>query len=270
MSWTVREEDSLAEIHGFSDHQPDETTVEIALTEAAKACGAALPEFDISRIANRNWVAENIKQFPPQTAGRFFVFGSEYNGPVPAGKLGLCIPAGIAFGSGDHGSTLGCLRAIDSLRDRAVNRALDMGCGSGILSVAIAKRWPATILAADFDPDAVMVTAANAARNGKTKSIRAIKATGYAHRTVISSSYDLIVSNILARPLMRMAADLAHHLLPGGTAILSGLLLKDGYQVLAAHRRQGLILHDRIVVDGWLTLVMKKNCRRAHLVSGKR
>jgi ribosomal protein L11 methyltransferase len=258
VGWTAREEDHDADINGFAQHAPDETTLKAALKEIAQAINTKPPEFKIIPIANRNWVAENIKNFPPLTAGQFFICGTEYDGNTPAGKTVLQVPAGIAFGSGNHGSTKGCLLAIDHIKDRSINRALDMGCGSGILSLAIAKRWPARIVASDIDSDAVDVTQENAIRNATGRAILAVRAAGYDHPDVRGHRYDLIVSNILVRTLTRQSTDLARYLRPGGTAILSGLLLKDGVRVVAAHRRQGLYLHRRIIVDGWLTLVMRK------------
>lgn len=258
ISWTDREEDSQATINAFAQHQPERSALEAALAVIALSLNIPTPDFDISQIAVRNWLADNIKQFPPLSAGRFFIYSAEFDGLVPMGKIGLRVPAGIAFGSGDHGSTKGCLLAIDGLKDKTVTRALDMGCGSGILALAMAKRWPVQIVASDLDPDSVTVTRENAAQNGVAHLIHAVHGTGYAHAAVRRNRYDLIVSNILARPLTRLAAELSRHLAPGGTVVLSGLLERDGTRVLSAHRQQGLFLKSRFRVDGWLTLVLQK------------
>jgi len=207
----------------------------------------------------RNWVLDNIKQFPPISAGRFFVHGTEYEDAVPNGQIGLRVPAGAAFGSGDHGSTKGCLLALDKMDHLPVRRALDMGCGSGILAIAMAKRWRIPVVASDIDPVSTAVTRENAEINGVARYVRCLHASGYDHPVVQAGRYDLIVSNILARPLCILARDLGRHLNPGGWAVLSGLLLGDANRIISAHHQQDLRLHSRVELGEWITIVMRKS-----------
>jgi ribosomal protein L11 methyltransferase len=226
---------------------------------AAEACAIGVPDFAVEQLPLRDWVVENLKDFAPFTVGRFFIYGADYEGAVPAAKIGLRVPAGAAFGSGEHGSTKGCLLALDWLsRRRRFRDALDMGCGSGILALAAVKLWAAPVAAFDVDPIAARQTAVNARGNGAGALIRAGCAAGYRARALHGRRFDLICANILARPLSRMAKDLARHLAPGGVTVLSGLIESDGNRVIAAHRAHGLRLRRRITVDGWLTLVMEK------------
>ncbi len=257
---THDEDGMLAEavITGFASGPPNEAAIHQAVAAAADAAQLEAPEIDIAQIRVRDWVVDNLKDFPPLTAGRYFVHGAHYEGTVPAGMIGLRIPPGAAFGTGDHGSTRGCLLALDAMRGTAPRQVLDMGCGSGILALAAAKRWREArkIVAADMDPEAVEIAAANFARNGVGNRVESVVSRGYRAAPVRRHLYDLILANILARPLTRMAGDLARHLAPGGTAILSGLVIRDAARVLAAHRRLGLFPVRRIVIDDWATLVL--------------
>ncbi len=262
VAWTHDEDGMLAEavITGFASGPPNEVAIHHAAAAAADAARLEMPEIDIAQVQVRDWVAGNLKEFPPLTAGRYFVYGAHYEATVPAGKIGLRIPPGAAFGTGDHGSTRGCLLALDAMRGAAPRHVLDMGCGSGILALAAAKRWPGArkIVAADMDPESIEIAAANFAANGVGNRVESVVSRGYQARPVRRNSYDLILANILARPLTRMAGDLARHLAPGGTAILSGLLTRDARRVLTAHRRLGLFPVRRIVIDDWTTLVLRR------------
>ncbi len=222
---------------------PIDAALGIALALAAACHGARPPEARIEHLASRNWLAANLAQFPSFGIGRFFVYGSHITERVPIGRIGLLVDAGTAFGSGRHASTAGCLTALDDLSRRRFRRPLDMGCGSGILAIAIAKLWRAPVLAADADGEAVAVTRQNARLNGVGDRVRAIRADGY-HAPGIRAArpFDLIVCNILARPIKRMAAGLARGLQPGGVAVLSGFLERDAGGVLFAHRASGLRL----------------------------
>lgn len=236
----------------------DQTAVEVALGLAAAAAGIAPPVPEFSRLPQRDWLQENLRSFPPIAAGRFFVHGSHWDGRVPPGTVPLLVDAGTAFGSGEHATTFGCLVALDRLaKRRRFARPLDMGCGSGILALAMAHLWPAPVLAADIDPESVRVARFNARRNQVAARIKAVPSDGYRNPAVTRGRpYDLIVANILARPLCRMAPRLKSHLAPGGVAVLSGLLARQERQVLNAHRAQGLRLLARVAVNGWTTLVV--------------
>jgi ribosomal protein L11 methyltransferase len=250
--------DSLWWVEGFSTSPPARTALETALAQAMAAQGWPAPTLSIERLPDTDWVEDNLRGFPPIAAGRFFVHGSHFPGRPPPGRVALKIDAGAAFGSGDHATTRGCLLAIDGLlRRRHPRRALDLGCGSGILAMALAKAAAIPVLAADIDDVAVRVARRNAARNGVAARLRVQVSAGYRHRGISRRRpFDLIVANILAGPLQRLAAALAAHLAADGIAVLSGLLRRQEAAVLAAHRRQGLSLYARLRLQGWSTLVL--------------
>jgi len=228
------------------------------LALAAAAAGGTLAEFGEESLPARDWLAENQLSFPPLRVGRFFVYGSHYDGKVPAGAIGIAVDAATAFGTGEHPSTRGCLLALERLaRRQGFHRLLDIGTGTGILSIAAAKLLHRPVLAGDIDRRAICVARRNAVRNGVTGMVQYRAAQGYRDRLIRKSRYDLVLSNILARPLAVMAADLAHRLAPGGRAVLSGLLRRQEPIVLAPHRGCGIVLDYRLVIDGWSTLVMR-------------
>lgn len=246
-------------LEAVSRHPLDRRQIEDRLALAAAAVGLAAPPAVIERIADTDWVLASLRDFPPIRAGRFFVHGSHFAGVPPGGSVPLRIDAGTAFGSGEHATTQGCLTAIDRLlRRRRFRHPLDLGCGSGILAIAMAKAGRgARVRAADIDPVAVKVAALNARLN--RVRLQAQPSDGYRSRFVARHRpYDLVAANILARPLASMAADLRRHLAPGGVAVLSGLLVGQERLVLAAHRRQGLVLAARIRINGWSTLVIRR------------
>jgi ribosomal protein L11 methyltransferase len=244
-------------VEGLSRDQPNRALLEAALILVAPASTITL-----ERMTARDWLRENQAGFPPLRAGRFFIFGSHNAAPVPRASIPILIDAATAFGTGEHATTRGCLLAVD-LMVRRPRSVLDMGCGTGILAIAAAKRWHRPVLACDIDREAVRVTLINARRNHVAGSISAKVAPGYAGRDIVRRApFDLVFANILARPLIAMAPDLARLLAPGGVAILSGLLARQAPAVLAAHRVQGLYLVSRIVLEGWHTLVVAKRENR--------
>ncbi|MBF0561582.1 MAG: 50S ribosomal protein L11 methyltransferase, partial [Alphaproteobacteria bacterium] len=228
---------------------------------AAMATDTEEPPLRITRIPARDWVSESLRGFPPLMVARYFVHGSHITSRPPVGLLPLMVDAGTAFGSGEHASTRGCLLALDRLarRRRRQALALDMGCGSGILALAIARTWHGSVQAADIDPVAVRVTTLNARLNGLAAHINAVASEGFTSKVVRRRGpYSLITANILARPLALLAPRMAHALAPGGIAILSGILVRQQRHVLNAYRTQGLVLERRIVDAPWITLVLKR------------
>jgi len=248
-------------VEGFTDAEPDEQKIKLGLRNLSEFLGQDIPTPRFDLVPPKDWVAENLAEFPPLRIERFFIAGSHFDGHRPAGTIGLTLDAGTAFGSGEHASTEGCLRALTMLgKQNSFSQILDMGCGSGILSLAAAKMWQSNITASDIDDEATRVTELNAERNGVLSFIRATCGNGYGSPLIRDGRpYDLIICNILARPLIMMAGDLSSHLKPGGGyAVLSGLLARDGNRVLAAHRSRGLRLVRRFTIRGWQTLVLKK------------
>ncbi|MEO0034406.1 MAG: hypothetical protein RLZZ501_429 [Pseudomonadota bacterium] len=245
-------------LEGFSRTPPDRAAVVAALEAIATVEGVAVPPLVIERVPGVDWVLANLRDFPPIQAGRFFVHGSHWRGQPPVAAIALEIDAGTAFGSGEHATTRGCLLALDLLaRRRPRRRVLDLGAGSGILSIAAARLWHCPVVATDIDPAAVRVMAANATHNRVRAHFTALVSDGYrAPGIARCAPYDLIFANILARPLCRFAPDLAAHLAPGGVAVLSGLLESQERRVMASHERQGLRLIRRLRVDGWATLII--------------
>lgn len=236
---------------------------EAALTSALVLAGA-LTGVTVAAtrapIAAEGWLARTYASFPEQLIGRrFAVRGTHVTAPRAAGRITLTLDAGVAFGSGEHGSTRGCLRALEGIARRRKRRILDLGTGSGILAMAAARLWGVRVRAADIDPWSVRLARRNARANGVARLVDARLADGWKSRFVRAGApYDLVLANILARPLALMAKDLGAHLAPGGTAILAGLLDKQARFVLAAHRRAGLVLVRTLREGPWTTLVVRR------------
>jgi len=251
------------QVEGLAIIKPDRAIVEAALS-LAWIDRSDPPAITLERVPARDWLAENQAGFPPLEIGRFFIFGSHFSGQVPPGRIGILIDAATAFGTGEHPTTRGCLAALDALARRRPHprRVLDMGTGTGILALAAAKSWRRRIDARDTDPEAARVAIVNARRNGAARWIAVEARGGYRDRGLKRKRpFDLVVANILARPLIEMAPDLARALAPGGIAILSGLLARQEAAVLAAHRAQGMRLLRRISTAGWNTLVVaRRSC----------
>ena len=218
----------------------------------------ALPEAQMAPLVMQDWVALVQQHFKPMRAGRFYIYGSHVETAPPPASVPILLDAGAAFGTGEHETTFGCMLALDSLlKQRRFTRILDMGCGSGLLAMAAALvQKDAQVQATDIDPISVKVARMNAQRNGLERRIHLDCGAGY-DAPLVRGQYDLILANILARPLMRMAKDLRAHLADGGIAVLSGLLTKQEAMVLFAHRQQGLRLLKRLRVGPWSVLVLK-------------
>ncbi len=245
-------------IEGFTGAEPDRDALARAFAKTAKACGIGTPKAKIKLVPPTDWLAENLADFPPRRIGRYFFHGSQDESPPPAGSVAIRLDAGAAFGSGEHPSTAGCLMALDRLaRGRRFRRPLDMGCGSGILTLAMAATWKVPIVASDIDPEAVRVTARNAKNNGVGRRVLAVHGPGYRTPAVREGGpYDLICANILTRPLCDMARDAAGMLTGNGVMLLSGLVERDTMRVIRRHRVHGLNLMRTLTLEGWITIVM--------------
>jgi len=267
VSWFLNDPDEdetdeklLWRLEGYSRTPIDSGELAGALALMAASIGGEAPEARIEQVAGMDWVTANLQAFPPITAGRFFVHGSHYTDPIPAGKIAIKIDAGTAFGSGEHATTYGCLMALDKLlRKRRFRHPLDLGCGSGILGIAAAKALRLPVTMTDIDPISVNVASRNAKRNGVAPLASCFVSDGYVSRSIKARRpYDLILANILARPLCGMAFDLSRNLAEGGIAVLSGLLNRQERMVLAAHRRHGLSMLGKIRLNGWTAMVISR------------
>ncbi|MDX1974189.1 MAG: 50S ribosomal protein L11 methyltransferase [Rickettsiales bacterium] len=241
------------------EEEPNLVEIKTRLILLCGMCKVAMPEVTVEKLQQQDWLSQVAQNFPPLSIGRFFVHGAHIVPPSQSSIIPIQVDAGAAFGSGEHGTTRCCLGAMDWLtRSRRFNRILDMGCGSGILGIAAAKLWKMPVLAVDIDDVAVRVTQENVRMNRVTQWVDAQVSDGYAsERVKRSGPYDLILSNILARPLVEFAPHLKRHLAPGGVAVLSGLLVSQETMVRAAHMSQGLKLVRRFTHGEWCTLVLE-------------
>ena len=230
-------------------------------TEAAALAGH-LSGYDlrVSReiLADADWLAMALSGLPPVRAGRFFVFGVHDRGRVPMGLIPLRIEAGAAFGTGHHGTTVGCLLALDRLlRRRHFARVLDVGTGTGVLAIAAARTGSRVVVGTDIDPVSVRIAGENAHAN--RAHARFTRASGLAEPLVRGCGpYDLVFANILARPLVRLSPQIVQACRPGGAVILSGLLRSQARMVLAAYLSRGMALEARIGRDAWMTLLLRR------------
>ena len=212
----------------------------------------------VETLADADWLAMALSGLPPVRAGRFFVYGAHDRGRRPLNTVNLRIEAGAAFGTGHHGTTVGCLFAYDELLKRErFARVLDVGTGTGVLAIAAARTGSPVVVATDIDPVSVRIAGENAALNAA--KVKAVYADGLGHRAVSTEApYDLVFANILARPLVHLSADIHGALRPGGVAILSGLLRTQERMVRGAYLAKGFVTERRIHRDAWATLVLRR------------
>jgi ribosomal protein L11 methyltransferase len=234
-----------------------------SIVAAAKGLLPSLSEADLllTPVPDENWVAVSQAALPPIAAGPFLVHGSHDRGCARGKRYAIEIEAGEAFGTAHHASTRGCLLAFDRLaRRKSFRRVLDLGCGSGVLGIAAAKRLPAaSVVATDIDPIAIDVARANARLNGVGSRLRLAVATGVDHRLLRGHrGFDLTFANILAEPLIAMAPRLSRLVAPGGSVILSGLLNSESRAVRAAYLASGLTAQAAMTLNGWAVLVLRR------------
>ncbi len=242
----------------YCHKEPDNDQILARITFASQMANIKEPEFSTELLPQTDWVSENQKSFKPIKIKRFFIYPSHYDGIVPAGSWPMEIDASTAFGTGNHGTTEGCLLALNDLaKYKKIYRPLDIGCGTGILSMAMARAWPVNILATDIDKKAVIMTRYNIEKNKLKGRIRVELSKGFDNSIIKNNgAYDLIMANILANPLRHMAKDMISNLQIGGMVILSGLLNNQESLVINAYMQQGVYLKKCYRLNGWSTLVM--------------
>ncbi len=245
------------EVGGYFTEAPDG----IGLALLAAAHGA--PDFVVSEVPDTDWVAHVQRELVPVVAGRFYLHGSHDQGTAPAGSVKLLIEAAMAFGTGHHGTTLGCLLAIDRMATEgfAPRSVADIGCGTAVLAMAAAAVWPsAAILAADIDPVAVEVAKCNLLVNSFADRILCLEAPGFAHdRLRAARPFDLVLANILKGPLSELAPEMADNIAKNGRAVLSGLLNVQADAAIAAYEQVGFELLARAEIGDWTVLELRRS-----------
>ncbi|MFC4625402.1 50S ribosomal protein L11 methyltransferase [Daeguia caeni] len=235
--------------------------VEGEVAEVAARIDAAIGSgtFEWEELPDIDWVTHSLAGLKPVRAGRFFVHGSHDRDKITPDDIAIEIDAGQAFGTGHHGTTAGCLEMIEEIvESEHPTNALDLGTGSAVLAIAIAKLAPIPVLATDIDPVAVSVAAENIIKNGVAEHVVTATAEGFGHPIFRSyAPFDLIVANILANPLMELAPGIKQHLAPGGSIILSGILESQHDAVIVAYEAQGLTHQKTLHREGWVTIHMK-------------
>ena len=250
----VEDGSGLWEVGGYFSQEPDQTGLALlAVMFDAKA-------FVVSELPETDWVAHVKRELVPVRAGRFFVYGSHDADQVPEGAVALLIEAAMAFGTGHHGTTLGCLRALDALASAGFvgENVVDIGCGTAVLAMAAARIWPNPVLASDIDSQAVDVARANVACNDLQGRVICIEAAGFdAPELKQAAPFDLVFANILKGPLIGLAPDMADSVCKGGYVILSGILNEQADEVIDVYARSGFSLCKRDVIVDWSTLTLQ-------------
>ena len=241
------------EVGGYFLEVPND----INLALLAAAYGAK--PFVISEVPDQDWVAKVRRELPPVEAGRFFVYGSHDAEHLPADRIGLLIEAAMAFGTGHHGTTLGCLRAFDRLLDQnyIFNNVLDLGCGTAVLAMAAARASSINVIASDIDSIAVEVANANIVANDLINRVTCIESIGFnADYLLNAAPFDLIFANILKGPLIDLAPDIARNLKTRGIVVLSGILIEQAAEILGVYEAQGISLLEREDIGEWVALTL--------------
>lgn len=256
--WNEVEAHGQWRVEALYAEKPEEEALREIVARAEATTGVKVEGFQIEPLPDEDWIARSLEGLDPVRAGRFFVHGAHDADKLPAGTIPLLVEAGQAFGTGHHETTSGCLEYISEIVKPGMRlNALDIGTGTGVLAIAIAKLARVNVLASDIDPIAVKVTKENARANRVASFVTAVTAKGFGHTSLASRApYDLIVANILARPLVSLAPAFRAHLKPGGTLVLSGTLRTQENTVAGAMRMQGMRLVSRKPKGDWVTLRM--------------
>ena len=243
------------EVGAYFSEKPSD--VSLALLAAAFQA----EEFKISELPQIDWVSKVQRSLKPVIAGRFFVYGSHDSDKVPSNCEPLLIEASMAFGTGHHGTTKGCLLALEQIISDGFDakNVIDVGCGTAVLALAAARVFSANIIASDIDSVAFSVAKTNVLANGLDKSIRCFEASGFSHDQIkTTGSFDLIFANILMKPLLSLAADISRYSLSGGYVVLSGILYEQAELVTNRYIKVGFSLSREIKIGEWVTLIFCK------------
>ena len=249
----VEDGKGLWEVGGYFLEVPND----INLALLAAAYGAK--PFIISEVPDQDWVAKVRRELPPVEAGRFFVYGSHDAEHLPSDRIGLLIEAAMAFGTGHHGTTLGCLRAFDRLLDQnyIFHNVLDLGCGTAVLAMAAARASSINVIASDIDSIAVEVANANIVANDLINRVTCIESIGFNALDFLNAApFDLIFANILKGPLIDLAPEIARNLKTGGIVVLSGILIEQSAEILGIYEAQGITLLEREDIGEWVALTL--------------
>jgi ribosomal protein L11 methyltransferase len=249
--------DGLWDITVHFAEPPDQASIRELVGLAAGGDVARNITFDT--VEAKDWVKASLEDLVPVPAGRFIVHGQHDRERVPSNKLGIEIEAALAFGTGHHGTTRGCLLLLDHvLKAWYPRRVLDLGTGTGVLAIAAAKALHGQVLASDIDPASVRVARENVRLNQTGDLVQIITATGFsAPQFARGGPFDLVLANILANPLRQLATPMARHLAPSALVILSGLLNRQAASVIAAYRTRGLVPLRHVRIDGWSSLLLR-------------
>lgn len=251
----VEDGSGLWEVGGYFVEAPDQAGLALLAT-----IHGAKP-FAVSELPETDWVAHVKRELQPVEAGRFFVYGSHDADRVPEGSVPLLIEAAMAFGTGHHGTTLGCLLALDHLVSDGFKgeKVADIGCGTAVLAMAAARVWEGDFIASDIDEVAVDVAIANLKANDMAGAVTCVEAAGFDHPDLAARApFDLIFANILKGPLVALSPDVSAHLRDGGYAILSGILNEQADEVIEVYSQNGINLVKRDVIGEWTTLLLRK------------
>ena len=243
------------EVGAYFSEQPNDVSL------ALLAATFQAEEFKISKLPQIDWVSKVQRSLKPVIAGRFFVYGSHDSDKVPSNCEPLLIEASMAFGTGHHGTTKGCLLALEQIiRDGFdAKNVLDVGCGTAVLAMAAARVFSANVIASDIDSVAFNVAKTNVHANGLDKSIRCLEASGFSHDQIkTTGSFDLIFANILMAPLLSMAYDISRYSLSDGHVVLSGILTEQAELVINRYTNVGFSLSRQIEIGEWVTLIFCK------------
>lgn len=247
-------------VEAFYETEPDTNIIRQLIKPMEETLDLTVRDFIKEQLPETDWVTRSLEGLAPVRAGRFFVYGGHDADKIPAGSISIRIDAAQAFGSGHHATTQGCLEYLSEITGNSPpHHALDLGTGSGVLAIALARLTHRLVMASDIDPLSTRIARENARINGVAPLVRTFTAKGFGHPDLARQSpYDLIIANILARPLVSLAPAFHRHLMPGGTLILSGILRGQEKMVTSACRDQGLYLISRKPIGDWVTLRLQR------------